>query len=87
MKNALLTACVIALLLVVGWTGYGQKPNPSRAVWEYMAANEHTLYNSHVDLKRLGDEGWELTAVTTRDEAVSNNRLDIVTTYYFKRQK
>ncbi len=87
MKNALLVACVIALLLVVGWTGYGQKQNPSRATWEYMVKIERTFPGTRADLAGLGSEGWELTAVTTREESYGRNQIDVITTYYFKRQK
>ena len=87
MKNALLAACVIALLLVVGWTGYGQKQNPSRVTWEYKVKTEQSIPNSSVSLTTLGNEGWELTAVTTREEPMSNSQVNIITTYYLKRQR
>ena len=85
MKNALLVVCVITLLLVVGWTGHGQKKTPG-VMWEYMVKTERSFPNSRVDLKIVGSGGWELTAVTTRNESLGDNQMDVVTTYYFKRQ-
>lgn len=86
MKRFPLILCAAVLLTLIVWSAYGQRQGSSRVTWEYTVIVDHTLYNKHTDLKQLGDEGWELTAVTTRDQAVGN-QMDVETRYYLKRQK
>lgn len=85
MKTSILVICLLALLCLVGWTTYGQKQN-SKTTWEYMVKADHSLSAQYTDLKALGAEGWELIAVTSRDQMV-HNQIDIETKYYLKRQK
>jgi hypothetical protein len=85
MKTSILVICLLALLCLVGWTTYAQKQN-SKTTWEYMVKADHSLYAQYSDLKALGAEGWELVAVTSRDQMVQN-QIDIETKYYLKRQK
>ena len=85
MKTSILVICLLALLCLVGWTTYGQKQN-SKTTWEYMVKADHSLGGQYTDLKALGAEGWELIAVTSRDQMVLN-QIDIETKYYLKRQK
>ena len=64
---------LIASVVFVGATGYGQRQVPQRTKWEYKMVN---TVNNDKDLNDLGAEGWELTGVS--DEP---GRL------YFKRPK
>ena len=86
MKRSHLILCAVVLLSLLALTGYAQRQSSPRAAWEYMVITDHTLYNKYTDLKALGAEGWELTAVTTRDQAVGN-QTDTETRYYLKRQR
>jgi hypothetical protein len=85
--NRLLISSVAVLLCIVCWSVYGQRQASSKPTWEYMVKTENTLTNQYVDLGALGAEGWELTAVTQRDQITGNNLLDIERRFYFKRQK
>lgn len=87
MKKNIPAVCIIILLCAMGWASYGQRQNPSRARWEYMIRNERSLANSPVDMRALGEDGWELITVTIRNDPGSSSPSDILTTYYFKRQK
>lgn len=85
--NRLLISLVALLLCVVCWNVYGQQQASSKTTWEYLVKTENTLSAQYVDLKALGAEGWELTAVTQRDQITGNNLIDIERRFYFKRQK
>jgi len=85
--NRLLISTVVLLLCVVCWNVYGQRQASSKPTWEYMVKAENTLNHQYVDLGALGAEGWELTAVTQRDQITGNNQLDIERMFYFKRQR
>ena len=87
MKRLFLVVCGIALLAFIAWTSYGQKQNSGKTTWEYMVKSESSLYGQRTDLGSLGVEGWELVAVTTRDQIVGSNQLNIETKYYLKRQR
>jgi hypothetical protein len=70
-----LMLAAIALIVLGGWSGYGQKQqSPSRTVWEYKIVNE----SEKVSLNEMGAQGWELVTVAMGGaEEV----------YYFKRIK
>lgn len=52
--------------------------------WEYKTHTvESSRYEDSVELKRLGDKGWEAYAVTE----LANVYAGIATTYYLKRRK
>jgi hypothetical protein len=54
-----LMLAAFALVVLGGWSGYGQKQSPSRTVWEYKIVNE----SEKVSLNELGAQGWELVTV------------------------
>jgi hypothetical protein len=57
---------LIALMCLVGWTGYGQGHSvPVRETWEYKEASLGT--NDEPMLNTLGAQGWELVAVTVEN--------------------
>ena len=87
MKRLFLVVCGIALLAFIAWTSYGQKQISGKITWEYMVKSDSSLYGQRTDLRSLGVEGWELVAVTTRDQIVGSNQLNIETKYYLKRQR
>ena len=65
---------MLALIVLGGWAGHGQKQSPSRTIWEYKIVNE----SEKVSLNELGAQGWELVTVGMGGaEEV----------YYFKRAK
>jgi hypothetical protein len=69
-----LTLAAIALIVLGGWSGSGQKQSPSRTIWEYKIVNE----SEKVSLNEMGAQGWELVTVGMGGaEEV----------YYFKRAK
>jgi hypothetical protein len=70
-KRIMLAALVLASLLCAGFAFARQEPQP-HARWEYKATC------TRPDLNRLGEEGWELTAVTQDGN---------VACLYFKRRK
>lgn len=86
MKTSALVVCIIALAALIGWTTYGQRQPSSRTTWEYRVKEDHSLFGQSTDLVALGAEGWELVAVTSRNQVVGTN-LDIETKYYLKRQR
>ena len=86
MKKLLPALGIVALLFVVGWTGYGQKQGAPRITWEYRIEGEGSTSNRQVNLAAIGAEGWELTAVTTGEEVVGGIHY-ATRTYYFKRPK
>jgi hypothetical protein len=85
--NRLLISSVVLLLCLICWQVYGQRQTSPKATWEYLVKTENTLSNQYVDLAALGAEGWELTAVTQREQNTGHNLLDIERRFYFKRQR
>jgi hypothetical protein len=71
-KRIILAAMVLASLLCVGFAFARQEPPQTHARWEYKATC------GRPDLNKLGEEGWELTAVTQDGN---------VACLYFKRRK
>ena len=84
-SKAYLVLIVVALLCVVGWTGYGQNQRSESRVWEYK--HIHPFHPEWVKddstgeatFNRLGAQGWELVGIEARENAV--------TSYYFKRAR
>ena len=68
----MLAAMLLVSLLCVGFARQAQEP---RTRWEYLTTCAHT---NPSNFNMLGDEGWELTAVTQDGR---------VTCLYFKRRK
>ena len=72
--NWLLVVGAIALSVLVGWTGYGQKRNGSRVTWEYKAvnltSNNFNVADYEAQLNQLGSQGWEL--VSEKQDGGSN---------------
>jgi hypothetical protein len=74
-KNArIFISLILSILLIVGWTVYGQRSTPQRPVWEYKIANNL----SDQQLNELGSQGWEMVTAT-----VGGGNY----TFYFKRAK
>jgi hypothetical protein len=71
MRNRIMLAAmlVVSLLCVVGFARQAQEPRPR---WEYRSTCHL------IELNRLGEEGWELSAATQDGNT---------TCFYFKRQK
>ena len=69
----MLAAMLLGSLLCV--VGFARQAQEARTRWEYQTACAHT---SPASFNKLGDEGWELTAVTQDGH---------VTCFYFKRRK
>ena len=69
----MLAAMLLVSLLCV--MGFARQAQEARTRWEYQTTCAHAGPGS---LNRLGDEGWELTAVTQDGH---------VTCFYFKRPK
>ena len=60
-KNArIFISLILSILLIVGWTVYGQRSAPQRPVWEYKIANNL----SEQQLNELGSQGWEMVTAT-----------------------
>ena len=60
-KNVwIFSSLILAILLIVGWTVYGQRSTPQRPVWEYMIVNNL----SEQQLNELGSQGWEMVTAT-----------------------
>jgi hypothetical protein len=72
MRNRIMLAAMllVSLLCVVGFARQAQEARPR---WEYKTTCVHLI-----DLNRLGEEGWELSAATQDGST---------TCLYFKRQK
>ena len=70
MRNRI--ALAAALLVSLLCAGFARPAQVGRPRWEYKAACGQT------DLNKLGEEGWELSAVTQDGH---------ITCHYFKRQK
>ena len=51
---------ILAILIVVGWTVYGQRSTTPRPAWEYKVTGPI----SEQKLNELGSQGWELVAAT-----------------------
>lgn len=64
----------LGLLIIAGWTVYGQKPSPPRTVWEYKVVSE----TDKISLNDMGAQGWELVTVEM------GGAQEV---YYFKRTK
>lgn len=80
-KTFYLGLSLIALLCVLGWTGYGQKQSARKGSWEYLTVSTgEAKYREAAGLNGLGALGWELVSVGTTD-----NSGNVV--LYFKRAK
>ncbi len=74
----------VTILGLIGWTGYGQKQQPSKNTWEYKTVYLETNPPPPEDwLTVEGSQGWELVSVVT-DIQSGNTTLK---TFYFKRGK
>jgi predicted negative regulator of RcsB-dependent stress response len=51
---------ILALLMVIGWTVYGQRSAPQRSVWEYKVVH----FQNEQQLNELGSQGWEMVTAT-----------------------
>ena len=51
---------ILTILIVVGWTVYGQRSTAPRLVWEYKVVH----YQNEQQLNELGSQGWEMVAAT-----------------------
>jgi hypothetical protein len=70
---------VVFLSLVVGWTSYAQKQKPT---WDYYVTGFGSLVEAQGRLRELGDQGWELVAVT--ETGVTKERSGSITVYLRK---
>ena len=78
-QGLLMSLAVIVLLSVAGWMSYGQRPSPTRTVWEYKTVVSYqTGFRGDATLNELGAQGWEL---------VSAPATDSYGTFTFKRAK
>lgn len=83
--------CLVAVLAVilfglVGWTGYGQKPQRApRTTWEYKVVYVPGVRNmSESTMNGLGAQGWELVTF----QAINNEGGTIgAGNYFFKRAR
>ena len=72
---------ILALLLAIGWTVYGQQRNSRRPVWEYKSVyDRNTYFQGDKTLNELGAQGWELVTTSTSSDIVG-------VTYTFRRSK
>jgi hypothetical protein len=88
MKSRLVLIAILTfgtILGLIGWTGYGQKQQPSKNTWEYKTAFVGCSPPNPPEnwLTEAGSQGWELVSVTT--EIQSGNTTG--RTFYFKRAK
>ncbi len=74
-KYTLLVIVTIALLGLVGWSGYAQKKSSGRVAWEY----KEVISLSEQQVNALGAEGWEMVGFSV--DSSSNKFM------YFKRAK
>ena len=72
--NWALAMFALVILIVVGWTVYGQKQSAPRVVWEYKVVSE----TDKISLNDMGAQGWELVTVEI------GGAQEV---YYFKRVK
>ncbi|MGH9767832.1 MAG: hypothetical protein ACREAB_10400 [Blastocatellia bacterium] len=52
---------ILAVLMVVGWTVYGQRSTTQRPAWEYKVVGNL----NEQQLNELGSQGWEMVATVT----------------------
>ncbi len=84
MKNKIyLSLVLVAVLCLVGWTGFAQKSSPARQTWEY---KEFRSPVGEKELNELGAQGWELVAVL-ENLSISAGSGYGRPTYYLKRAK
>ena len=76
---------VVTILGLIGWTGYGQKQQPSKNTWEYKTAflDNSPPYPPEDWLTVEGSQGWELVSVVTRTQSGDTTGKF----FYFKRAK
>ena len=80
-KQAPLAIVVVLIAAVVGATVGSTQSTPSnRQAWDYTMVEWREMGGP--GLKRLGDQGWELVAVTHEPMTTRSD-----TWYYFKRPK
>jgi hypothetical protein len=97
MKPGLVIAFVLAAGCCLGWwlkpsdpavaQGPAQRPQWQYAVYyhgDLMALGEKTV---NQNLTRLGEQGWELVAVTPGIRGAKGEEVSTQTTYFFKRPK
>jgi hypothetical protein len=88
MKTKILWIAVVALVLfgLVGWTGYGQRPQRvAQTTWEYRVVYVPGVRNmSEKAMNELGSQGWELVTF----QAINNEGGTIgAGNYFFKRAR
>ena len=74
-RISILVTLGFLMLLVVGWTIYGQQKSSTRPAWEYRYENNLTAEQ----VNTLGADGWEMVGFSV-DEAYNKH-------CYFKRAK
>jgi hypothetical protein len=88
MKTRLWVALVIiALLCLVGWTGFTQKSQASKQGYEYKVIidpTQHGTEEGNKAINGLGAEGWELVGVSNQ---VGDGGYSTHTRLFFKRAK
>lgn len=66
-KKLYLSLVIVALLCVVGWSGYaeGQRSSPGRQTWEYLGDDERVGGTENLQrlLNRRATEGWEFVQI------------------------
>jgi hypothetical protein len=88
MKTKMWLIATVALVLfgLVGWTGYGQRPQRAAQVtWEYRVVYVPGVRNmSEKAMNELGAQGWELVTF----QAINNEGVTIgAGNYFFKRAR
>jgi hypothetical protein len=91
MKNKIyLSLALVAMLCLVGWTGFAQKSSHARLAWEYkVVAVYGTTELPPVNLtqfNQMGAEGWELVSILSED-FTRNGSQQRKAEYYFKRAR
>jgi hypothetical protein len=75
---------VVTTLGLIGWTGYGQKQQPSKNTWEYKTVYDGTYPPRPENWMTVeGSQGWELVSVATDIQ----NGYTTSKAFYFKRAK
>jgi hypothetical protein len=87
-KIRLIGVVAAVLLGVIGWTGYGQRPQAQRVsptAWEYKVLYAPGVRNmSESMMNKLGAEGWELVTY----QAINNEGGTMgAGNYFFKRAR
>ncbi|MDT5061945.1 MAG: hypothetical protein QOH63_2404 [Acidobacteriota bacterium] len=85
-KLWLIIIAAVILLGVVGWTGFGQKPQRAAlTAWEYKVVYVPGARNLSEDaMNRMGAQGWELITF----QAINNEGGTIgAGNYFFKRAR